>query len=101
MEKISGPGWRDESDQNKGHFDFGAKIIMMLRNSLFLRVAIISLLIIAVSRVCIYFMRERNFFTNFGEFLYSCCYVLTYISIFSFLISCIILLFNLVRKRKA
>ena len=76
----------------------------MLRNNkisrISLRFAIISLLIIVLSRVCIDFILEKEFFTNFGEFLYSVCYILGYISIFTFLISVIILIINLVRKSK-
>ena len=69
-------------------------------NRIFLRIAVISLLIIVVCRISIYFMLEKNFFTNFGEFLYSVCYILVYISIFTFLISVIVLIINVFRKGK-
>jgi len=68
--------------------------------SIFLGVAAISLLIIVVCRVYIYFMLEKSFFTNFGELLYFVCYVLVYVSILTFLISAIILIIRLVRKSK-
>jgi len=67
---------------------------------IFLRLAIISLLIIVLCRLCIDFILEKELFTDFGEVLYSICYIVVAISIFTFLISAIILIINLVRKRK-
>ena len=81
-----------------------SKRIKSLSNSkfsrIFILIAIISLLVIGLCRLSIFFLLENDFETQSAEFLYSVCYVLGFLSIFTFLISAIILIINLFRKNK-
>jgi len=76
-------------------------MIVLTKNSLnriFIRVAVISLIIIIVCRAYVEVMLEKDFFTGVGEFFFSVSYILVYISCFTLLISAIILVINFFKK---
>jgi hypothetical protein len=67
---------------------------------IFTRIAIISLLLLALSSLGINLIVSNDYFTGVGELLYSTCYILVYISIFTLLVSTIVLLVLFFAKSK-
>ena len=63
-------------------------------------IALVSLLVIVLCRLSAFFLLDNDFESQLAEFIYSVCYVLVFISIFTFIVSAIILLINLFRKNK-